>query len=501
MQTSKKEVSKAAVLKAAHLKIAKLEKKMSTERDKSREIKKECRELRKKNKVLEAARTNWKSKAVERNKIIKSLKKRVLHLSLASPEGCPARHHYDLLIITLAVLLRVKCNCSYRSIPNILAVIFDILGNRTVKLSELPCSNTVSNWVHKAGYSELKNGVEKYENKEVCLILDESIRVGREKLLVGLVCEAENTKTQQLNFENTSVLLMEGRVSWKGEDIKEVVNQAIVDKNLKISYITSDEGNNLKSAIKQIGCPHIADISHAVANCLKREFSGLDAYQAFIGDVKKYQRKLVMGKNSFYRPKKQRAKARFMNQENLVDWAEIILEKWTSFSKEIQEIFKEMPRHRPIIERLRKAMNLVNSVSKLLINKGINKKSITQSLGIINKIEMDNSIQVVISELKKYINNYKEILENKLTEHQNIFGCSKVIERLFGIYKEKISTNYFNGITASCLELPLVCLPQETLKESIKSFIETVFMSNINDWKKKNKSDNQAIKRKEFFKR
>jgi len=26
-------------------------------------------------------------------------------------------------------------------------------------------------------------------------------------------------------------------------------------------------------------------------------------------------------------------------------------------------------------------------------------------------------------------------------------------------------------------------------------------MSNINDWKKKNKSDNQAIKRKEFFKR
>lgn len=500
MRISKKEVSKAA-LQAADLKIKKLEERLLTERLKNREGNKKNRELRKKNKAIKASCLNWKNKAIERNKVIKTLKKKRLQIVLDLSEGCPSRHHYNLLIITLAVLLRVKCNCSYRSIPNILELIFNILGNRKVILQELPCSNTVENWVHKSGYCELKTGIKKYENKEVCLILDESIRVGREKLLVGLICEAEKSGTNHLNFEDTSVLILEGRISWKGEDIKEVVNQSIKYNNLTVKYIIGDEGNNLKAGIKKIGCPHIPDISHAIANCLKREFSDLIAYKAFTSDVRNYQAKLIMGKNSFLRPKKQRAKARFMNQESLVDWAEVIFEKWTSFSKEVQEVFKEMPKHRPIVERLRKAMDLVKSVSKLLINKGINEKSLKQALNEINKIETNNSIQVVISELKKYVNNYKKILEKKLVKHENIFGCSRVIERLFGIYKEKISTNYFNGITASCLELPLVCLSKEALKQNLKSFIETVFMSNINDWKKQNQSDNQSIKRKEFFKR
>ena len=529
MRISKKKAL-VAELQSANLKIAKLEEKLSNDRNKNRETikerNKECRDLRKKNKALKASRASWKSKAVERNKALKTLKNKTLCLDFDLLNNNPARHHYSLLIITIAVLLRVKCNCSYRSIPMILELIFNILGNRAVELSELPCSNTVENWVQKSGYSELKNGVKEYEGKLTCLILDESIRVGREKLLVGLICKAdkefkeivknsteETEETEEigktLNFEDTRVLILEGRTSWKSGDIEEVVSQSVVDNSLIISYIIADEGNNLKAAIKKIGCPHIPDISHAIANCLKREFSNLDSYKAFITDVKKYQAKLIMGKNSFLRPKKQRAKARFMNQESLVIWAEVILEKWDTFSDDVRELFKEMPNHKQIVERLREAMDLVKYIANVLINNGISSENITKILSRISKIEMDNStnnssnksIGIVISELKKYLNNYKEILETKLTNHQNIFGCSKVVERLFGIYKEKVSTNYFNGVTASCLELPLVCLSKETLIQKMKFFIETVFMSNINDWKKQNQSDNQAIKRKELFKR
>lgn len=504
MRISKKEVL-ASALKAAELKIAKLEEELSIERNKNRERGKECRRLKKENKRLTTSRDNWKGKAVERNKTIKSLKKSRLDLKVDLSKGCPARHHYDILIIMIAVLLRVKCQCSYRSIPKILSVIFNTLGSRNMKLSDLPCPNTIENWVSKSGYSELKNGVKEYENKEVCLILDESIRVGREKLLVGLICDAEKVKKEEeaqgLNFEDMSVLVLEGRTSWKGDDIAEVVNAKIENNNLKISYVVSDEGNNLKRAIKQIGCPHIADISHAIANCLKREFSSLPAYKAFTADVRKYQTKLVMGANSYFRPKKQRGKARFMNQENLIIWGEIILEKWTTFSEEVQEIFKEMPTHRPILKKLRKGFDLVNAVSKILIIKGLNKKSIEAALCEIDKIETNNSIQIVISELRKYINKYKKILENELTEQQSIFCCSKVIERLFGIYKDKVSTNYFNGVTVSCLELPLVCLPTKTLKQNLKASLESIFMSNINDWKEQNQSDNQSVKRKKLFKR
>ncbi|MFT6937220.1 MAG: hypothetical protein ACJA1N_001520, partial [Saprospiraceae bacterium] len=270
MRISKKEVL-ASALKAAERKIAKLEEELSIERNKNREQGKESRELRKGNKRITTSRNNWKDKAVERNKTIKSLKSSRLDLKVDLSKGCPARHHYDILIIMIAVLLRVKCQCSYRSIPNILSVIFNTLGSRKVELSDLPCPNTIENWVSKSGYSELKNGVKAYENQEVCLILDESIRVGREKLLVGLICAAEKVETKELNFEDMSVLVLEGRTSWKGDDIADVVNAKIEDNNLKVSYIVSDEGNNLKRAIKQIGCPHIADISHAIANCLKRE--------------------------------------------------------------------------------------------------------------------------------------------------------------------------------------------------------------------------------------
>jgi hypothetical protein len=500
MRISKKEVPKTA-LQAAKLKIKKLEEKFIRTGAKNKERTKENQRLKKNNQVLKTSRDLWKGKATARKKVIKSLQGKRLSLNIDLSEGSPARHHYDLLIITIAVLLRVKCQCSYRSIPKILEIIFNILGNRKIELSDLPCSNSIENWVSKSGYSELKSGVKKYEGKEVCLILDESIRVGREKLLVGLICDAEKTEAKGLSFEDVDVSILEGRVSWKGKDIAAVVNTLSENNNLTVSYIVSDEGNNLKCAIKEIGCPHVPDISHAIANCLKREFASSPAYKAFTADAKKYQAKLIMGENSFFRPKKQRAKARFMNQEDLIIWGEIILDKWTTFSKEVQNIFKEMPSHRTIIERLRKGFDLVTQVSKVLTTKGINNKSIEEAMNEVNKVDENNSIKIVISELKKYLNKYKEVLENKLTEYQNIFGCSKVIERLFGVYKEKVSTNYFNGVTVSCLELPLVCLPTETLKQNLKASIETVFMSNIDEWKTKNESDNQSVKRKNLLKR
>ena len=68
----------------------------------------------------------------------------------------------------------------------------------------------------------------------------------------------------------------------------------------------SDEGNNLVNAAKLLELPHLADISHLVATCLKKTFEDRADYKAFSTAVNKCQAKLARGKYCYLRPLKQR---------------------------------------------------------------------------------------------------------------------------------------------------------------------------------------------------
>jgi hypothetical protein len=502
MSVSKKEVSLSAY-KALERKVLKLEEKNEKLVEKLKIVRCECRGLRKAIKRISISRDKWKLDCIETRSVCKSLTKKCLrYKEKLKPKG----HQYSTWLITLTVILRISCNCSYGSIKKVLTLLqrdYLVRGNNDLRV---PCEKTLQNWVSKVGFYYLQNTDNEHFSGELCLIIDESIRVGTEKLLLILACPMDKVDSGNISSEDVRVVGLEGSTSWKGVEIATVINRIITEKELDVKYILSDEGNNLVNAAKLLELPHLADISHLVATCLKKTFEDRADYKAFSTAVNKCQAKLARGKYCYLRPPKQRVKARFLNQEKVVNWAITIFDKWTQLEKVPKEKLALMQPHKKIVGELSTCIKYAKVISKSLKINGLNlvniKELITNIKEQISETKVKHKVQCTfLKYLKTYLEKYETFLKRKEFEGKTLHTCSDIIERLFGIYKAKVSDNYFVTTTTIGLELPLMCLSREELSNIIQPALEATSMTDLKEWRSNQNSDNQSLMRLEFFKK
>jgi hypothetical protein len=94
--------------------------------------------------------------------------------------------------------------------------------------------------------------------------------------------------------------------------------------------IVTDNGSNLKKGIKlyQEKNPEIIstyDVTHGMANLLKKELVSSESYQSFITDCHRCKQQLKQTELSFLVPPSQRSQCRYFNAERLTDWATYLL--------------------------------------------------------------------------------------------------------------------------------------------------------------------------------
>jgi len=77
---------------------------------------------------------------------------------------------------------------------------------------------------------------------------------------------------------------------------------------------------------------------------------------------------------------------------------------------------------------------------------------------------------------------------------------SEIIESIFGKYKAKASYCNLVGLTNLNLELPTYCLDKSQVEGYLIHALQSVFMTDLKTWKEKHSSDNQVVKRTNFFK-
>ena len=99
-----------------------------------------------------------------------------------------------------------------------------------------------------------------------------------------------------------------------------------------------------------------------------------------------------------------------------------------------------------------------------------------------------------------------ELIDHYLTEEANKLPSSKicwnassdVIESIFGVYKDRKSPNPLHGVTPFILLLPLhtrIGTKDNMVPFDFKHRLESVFMRDIDVWKKENLFENQVYKR------
>jgi hypothetical protein len=232
------------------------------EKKKNKALKKEIRDLRKINKYLISSKGELRKKYKSRVKENKYLKCRVKVLS--SRQGEPIlRHKYDVVTVNLCVSIYLLGGCSFRGVVRILQYLRSFLG---LSMDEIPCKSSIENWVQKCGHYVYEHpDLSKCRDGGYCLIIDECIVIGQERMLVVLGVKASKEGKKALDLSQVEILSLQVKPSWNNEEVKEILEKVGEKVGRKADYIISDGGGNLIKGIKEYGGLRICDCGHEVA--------------------------------------------------------------------------------------------------------------------------------------------------------------------------------------------------------------------------------------------
>ena len=485
--------------KEYEVKIGKLEQEIEKLLKKLKEAQSNCRTkgkelsyLKSEIKRLKLSRDKWKAKYKMKQEELKQ------KVKVVTRRGKAKWHHYTTWLITLCILMRLVGNCSYEGIAKIVKLLNEYLE---LGLPKTPCANSIQNWVSKLGLYVLQiQRVPSRIGEQVCLIVDESIRLGQEKLLLILSVPFNKLKQAALRYQDVRVVYMKGAISWTGDKISEIIKELEQSHRLEVMYVLSDEDSKLIRACRLSEKVHVPDISHGVATCLKRVFEKEEEFVAFRKLVASYSSKGVNQDLSYLCPPKQRTKARFMNISRVTHWANSMLENFKKLNEKEQSFFKDLPKQQSFIKVLEECVQLAKAISLPFKQNGLTEKALKEAQQQIEAMKnSEGYLSAFLQQLKEYITRYQQLI--KQFKNIRVHASSEIIESLFGKYKSKANNYALTGLTTLNLELPLYGLSMDQIKVYVQQALQGISIQDLSEWKVKNSSDNQIVKRNDFFKK
>jgi hypothetical protein len=365
-------------------------------------------------------------------------------------------------------------------------------------LEEIPCHNSIKGWIEKSGYytytqSELKSSGVPYG-----AIIDESMQIGSEKLLLSLGVKSEKSEASPLRMNDVDILEKKKKKSWNGTLICDQLKETGAVMGQSPVYVISDNASIMNKGIRESSLIHLRDIGHTLAMFLERQYRDAPDFLSLMKELAKVKNREVMRPVAYLLPPKQRIIARFMNLTPCLHWAEKMLQHFDTLSKEEQQIFKFLKNHSMLINELNEIIGVFNHISKSMKEKGLSRESVNTSIEKL--LPLTQSPSARICQAVKECMVYLQEEAGKLSTEKSVWHISSdILESIFGIYKERKSPNALHGVTPYVLMLPLLTKsnPESgSFRLNFKEALERVFLRNIDKWAEDNLSENLVVKRK-----
>lgn len=387
-------------------------------------------------------------------------------------------------------------NCGFRSVVNALELFNDFLNGA---LGEIPSYQSIENWLLKAGIVEYLDSCKKFKEEAYEIIIDESITVGSQKLLLILAAPAKH-KGNALRHKDVDVLAMAVSSAWKAGDIEKEIAKLANKIGHAPEYLTSDNGRNLCKAAILASVPQHRDISHTIGLILEKEYKNRDDYKAFMEIMNKKRLSYQLTENAYLLPPKLRTISRFMNMSKWVDWAWLTFQAYEGFAPKQKAAYKFVLEYKPLVTELHCIMDVIDVIFTKIKNEGLSRRTSKYCtdyiwMNILSKDNLADGCKRVGNAMVKYINEEALLLKSDEDCH-NI--TSDIIESTFGIYKNIQPTNKFSGITSIVLALPLYGKIKDKefdLNMDFKEKMEAVRMVDIKDWRNIVLFDNWQMRR------
>jgi hypothetical protein len=214
----------------------------------------------------------------------------------------------------MVLVAKITIESSYRSLSKVFVTV-----NLYFNLEfSAPTFSTVKLWVKKIGYYQLQSVKEKAD--DWIIILDESIGIGQEKLLVVLGIRQSNVDfSRPLKLQDMEPITIKSSEKWTGEDIAKEL-KIVKTKLGMVKYAVTDAGANLKKGLNITDITHVYDITHAIAIYLERIYGHDSDFIDFTHQAGQMRSKLCCSKSAHLIPPNQRSKSRFLNIDIISKW-------------------------------------------------------------------------------------------------------------------------------------------------------------------------------------
>jgi hypothetical protein len=350
-------------------------------------------------------------------------------------------------------------------------------------------------WVKKLGYYCIT--AEKEKADDWILILDESIGIGKEKMLLILAIRLSTIDfTRPLTTKDMTPLVVKSSENWNGEKISTEIEYCKQQLG-KIIYATTDGDVTLKKALRLSNIPHVYDLTHAIARILEKIYSKDDTFVKLTKDMGAMRLKYCCSKYAHLIPPNQRSKSRFLNLEIISGWGANIIKVMDNkqITKEERALLLWVYELKPFFLEIEKIMELVENISVLLKNNGLNQKTYKNCLKILRTCKTSKRQALFNMLFIEYLDNN---MKQRTLKKETLLCCSDIIETVFGRYKNELNQNPMNGVTDMALIIP--AMTSKLTEEEIMKAIGGNTAKQIKEWQKNNLCDSLSVKRNEFYK-
>jgi len=276
-------------------------------------------------------------------------------------------------------------------------------------------------------------------------MIDTSITLGTGKLLSVLALDAHHYQLAGCapGFQHVRCIAVAVSPSWTGERLVELLERVIAVVGRPAAYL-KDGGSELKKATdvlseRGVGSPVIDDISHAVANMLKRRYEKHPQFATFLAACGRVSGRLKHTVLACLTPPTVHTTSRFMNVHRLVRWADRVLgllpagrAKAGSVLAQLRTCLDDLPACRTLIRQFRDDAVALLACQQMLKTHGLTHDTLTQCEPLLDTMA---SVRVR-QEFSRYLHHQLETATSLGLDKVGLPISSDPIESLFGLTKQ-----------------------------------------------------------------
>jgi hypothetical protein len=414
----------------------------------------------------------------------------------------PGRHGYGVNLISLCLRLILDGGVSLRGLPRVLALIGEAFGLPI----KIPDWTTGRLWLMRMGHAMLTMPLEKAD--DWVWLADHSVQIGKQKCLaiVGIQLRDLPKPGECLGHHDMHLIALVPSESWTRPDVKDVLEEATKRTGVPRAIVT-DHGSDLYGGVELFQARHpetaeLYDIKHKAACLLKHRLEKEPHWKEFQTKVGQTRCAVQQTELAFLTPPSPKAKARFMNLEPQLAWAEKVLkvlrdpparvQEWAT-TERMQEKLGWLQEYATSLSEWSEWQQVVNVTVEV-----VNRQGVYRGMGRALRQQLPRTFTHASSrQLAKELIVFVARQARQAKPGERLVGSTEILESCFGKMKQLEKQQARGGFTS--LLVSFGALLAETTTKVVNAALQHRATKNVLEWCKKQLGTTLSAQRKIAF--